>query len=89
MLGADDEAVLRRAIAENRVILTNDLDFGRETGLTGLIPRAVVLMRLHPLSVEARAERAIAFIAAMDGREVGKLFILEAGQVRERALGMS
>jgi hypothetical protein len=46
-------------------------------------------MRLHPLSVEARAERAIAFIAAMDGREVGKLFILEAGQVRERALGMS
>jgi predicted nuclease of predicted toxin-antitoxin system len=89
MLGADDEAVLRHAIAESRVLLTNDLDFGREAELAKLIPRAVILMRLHPLGVEARADRAIAFIATIDGRETGKLFVLEAGQVRERTIGMS
>jgi predicted nuclease of predicted toxin-antitoxin system len=89
MLGADDEAVLRRAIAECRVLLTNDLDFGREAELKGLIPRAIILMRLHPLGVEARADRAITFIAAMDGREAGKLFVLEAGQVRERTIAVS
>jgi predicted nuclease of predicted toxin-antitoxin system len=45
--GADDEALLRRAFAENRILITNDKDFGEKVFRDGIPHKGVVLLRLE------------------------------------------
>jgi predicted nuclease of predicted toxin-antitoxin system len=56
MKGADDEEVMRSAVLENRVIITNDKDFGWLAHLYK--PLGVILLRLK----DERAENKIKII---------------------------
>ena len=45
--GADDEALLRRAFAEDRILITNDKDYGEKVFRDGSPHKGVVLLRLE------------------------------------------
>ena len=44
--GADDDAILHKAFTENRILVTNDKDFGEKVYRQGYPHRGVVLLRL-------------------------------------------
>ena len=44
--GAHDAAILTRALAEDRIVVTNDKDFGEIIFREGLAHRGVILLRL-------------------------------------------
>jgi predicted nuclease of predicted toxin-antitoxin system len=83
--GAADEIVLEMAAAQDRILLTHDLDFGLLSRLQEL-PPTVVLIRLDPLAAQTRAEIVTKFISAPDSIERNMLFVLEPGDVRQRSL---
>jgi predicted nuclease of predicted toxin-antitoxin system len=63
--GVDDDDILRRAQAEDRVLLTFDKDFGDLAFHWGLPARCgVILFRIAIASPDAAAQRVIAAIAA-------------------------
>lgn len=45
--GLDDESVLQRAVAENRILITNDKDFGEMIFRANKPHKGVVLLRLE------------------------------------------
>ena len=47
MRGTDDLSIIQRAIAEERIIVTNDEDFGELVFHQNLKPRGVLLLRLE------------------------------------------
>jgi predicted nuclease of predicted toxin-antitoxin system len=57
--GLDDNAVLQRAFAEERILITNDKDFGEKVFRERLPHRGVILLRLAD-------ERAANKILALD-----------------------
>jgi predicted nuclease of predicted toxin-antitoxin system len=85
--GASDTVVREYAIREQRVLLTNDLDFGLLAEQMREHPPAVVLLRLDPLSASARMDVVSSFFAGIGHAWQGKFFVLEPGSIRERAIG--
>src|SRR5258707_5330955 len=55
--GESDNELVRLAIAQKRVLLTDDLDFGRLAELEERRPPAIILMRLGRLGPAAQAKR--------------------------------
>jgi len=54
--GSDDEAILRRAVAEDRIVITNDKDFGALVFRGKLPHRGVVLLRLDDERAASKVE---------------------------------
>jgi predicted nuclease of predicted toxin-antitoxin system len=54
MPGADDAEVLARAVADGRIIITNDKDFGELIFRSGKAHSGVLLLRLHDESAANR-----------------------------------
>jgi predicted nuclease of predicted toxin-antitoxin system len=54
--GSPDEAVLETAVAQDRILLTNDLEFGLLAERLGKYPPAIVLLRLDPLRAQLRTD---------------------------------
>jgi predicted nuclease of predicted toxin-antitoxin system len=85
MPGAEDEAVYKAAMAEQRILLTNDLDFGLIAERSEHQPLGVVLMRLHPLRPPSRTTLVVSFFATATDPS-GKFVVLEPGVLRTRNL---
>lgn len=65
--GISDDAVLARAVAEDRLVITFDKDFGELVFRRGAKPsRGVVLFRISQPSPAAVAERVTAVLASRD-----------------------
>lgn len=45
--GMEDEEIIDRAISENRIIITNDKDFGEKIFREGRFHNGIILLRLH------------------------------------------
>jgi predicted nuclease of predicted toxin-antitoxin system len=84
--GTPDGEILEAAIAEDRILLTNDLEFGILAERLEIFPPAVVLMRLDPLRADTRADIVTRFFAGMQNDWRGKFFVVEPGLVRERLM---
>lgn len=84
---AADADIFAKAIAENRVVLTFDLDFGEILALAGAAAASVVLIRLNNTRTPFVQKRLEAVIAA-DGTalEKGAIIIVEDGRHRVRDL---
>ena len=84
--GAKDPDILRRAVVENRVLLTSDKDFGELAFRFGL-PGAcgVVLFRLQADSSAALAAQVVAATASRSDW-VGNFSVVERGRIRVRPL---
>jgi predicted nuclease of predicted toxin-antitoxin system len=45
--GISDDKIIETAIAENRILITNDKDFGEKVFRNGMLRRGIILLRLE------------------------------------------
>lgn len=84
--GSSDREVLRRAVAEIRVLITFDKDFGELAFREGLSAvSGVVLFRIAPQSPSHVAQRAVAVLESRDDW-AGHFSVVEADRVRTTPL---
>ena len=82
-----DQAVLAKAIAEKRVVLTFDLDFADIAAAAGAAPVAVILFRLRSAQTARIVDRLQGVLAsAAQALEKGAVVIVEEARVRIRRL---
>jgi predicted nuclease of predicted toxin-antitoxin system len=84
--GEKDDAILARAQAETRVVLTHDKDFGELAFRVGLPAESgVILMRLSGTDPEVDNKRALEAIASRSDWE-GHFSVITVDRVRMRRL---
>ena len=85
--GAADRALLERAVAEARVLLTFDRDFGElAVRELSLMPPGVVLLRFVPAGAAAVTRVTLELLDRSDLAIEGFLSVVEAQHVRQRPL---
>lgn len=84
--GDADLDVFHAASRQERILLTDDLDFGRLAEAEGSHPPAIILARLYPLARPVRVRRIVDVLNSLGEAVVGHLVVIEPGQVRMRAL---
>jgi predicted nuclease of predicted toxin-antitoxin system len=84
MKGAEDEEIMKRAVEEKRVIITNDKDFGRLAGFYK--PQGLILLRLKDESVENKIKLVSFVIASYGEAIVGNFLVVSERKVRVRRL---
>jgi len=84
MKGADDEEVMRSAVLENRVIITNDKDFGWLAHLYK--PLGVILLRLKDERAENKI-KIIQYVLEKYGERIpGNILIVSEKKIRIRSI---
>lgn len=82
--GAPDPEVLSRALAEDRVLLTNDKDFAELTFLQQKAASGIVLIRLPRLRGPEKAARVLEVVGSQGERLYGVFTVVEAEAIRRR-----
>jgi predicted nuclease of predicted toxin-antitoxin system len=84
MKGAEDEEILRLAVKERRVIITNDKDFGRLAGF--FKPPGIILLRLKDESIVNKV-RIVSFVVSSYGDAIlGNILIVSEKKIRTRKI---
>ena len=84
---AADADIFAKAIAEDRIVLTFDLDFGEILALAGAAVVSVVLFRLYNTRTPFVQKRLEAVLAAdATALEKGAIIVVEDGRHRVRDL---
>lgn len=84
--GIGDEEVLGLAEADQRILITEDRDFGELVIRRKLPVLAVLLLELDQLSNRAEAERVLDVVTTLKEQIVGKLVVIEPSRTRLRPL---
>src|SRR5882724_6473101 len=84
--GATDEAVIALAAAEQRILITEDKDFGELVFRKGISVPGLVLLRLATADPRRKAERLLSVIAAHAERLSGQHVVVLDTNVRIRPL---
>lgn len=84
--GITDDEVLDRALLENRVIITEDKDFGDLIYRLGKPAFGVVLLRFHPLDQDNKIETMCRFADLYSSRLKDNLIVIRSGSVRVKPL---
>jgi len=83
----DDQSIVDKAVAEDRVIVTSDLDFSRIVALSRRVVPSVITLRLadmRPVTVNRVVSDAVARFADELGR--GALVTVDERGIRVRSL---
>lgn len=80
--GAADEEVLDRALRENRVLITEDRDFGNLVYGRAHPSAGVVLVRFHTSARGAKPAAVVAAVAQLGSRLRNAFAVVEPGRVR-------
>lgn len=80
--GATDEQVLERALKEKRVLITEDLDFGRLVYARGRSTAGVLLVRFKSRARSAKTATVMDAVAKLGARLQGAFAVVEPGRVR-------
>lgn len=80
--GASDEQVLERALNEKRVLITEDLDFGRLVFSAGRSTAGVLLVRFPNHARLATAATVVEAVAKLGLRLRSAFAVVEPGRVR-------
>lgn len=84
--GVPDDAVLAAAGREERILITEDRDFGEMVVRQRLGVRGLILLELDRLSNAAEATLVTAVVTTHSDKLVGNLLVIEPGRVRVRPL---
>ncbi|HEV7689726.1 MAG TPA: DUF5615 family PIN-like protein [Hyphomonadaceae bacterium] len=82
----DDATILANAHAENRLLLTEDHDFGWLAVRDGRASRGIVLIELHGLSEDIRNARVLAVIGLGEAELAGNFTVVEPSRTRCRPI---
>ena len=66
MNGVDDERLIDFAVAEQRILVTLDLDFGEIYYLSRRHQFGVIVVRVHPATVEKITTALTSFLKSVD-----------------------
>ena len=80
-----DDAVLERATAEMRLLLTNDKDFGELIYRLGKANHGVMLLRLAGLSADSKARVVVEALSTHSNEFARAFSVLSPGLLRIRA----
>ncbi len=88
LAAAEDDEILRLAVAENRVVISEDTDFGALLALSGSRSPSFVLLRsAEPLRPEDQAALLIGNIVAVESDlAAGAVVVFARGRIRVRPL---
>ena len=84
--GAEDTLVLAEAVAQGRILITEDKDFGELVVRLGLPAHGIVLLRMDPADCSAKLDRLREVMAGHAGRLADSFTVIEATRVRFRPL---
>ncbi len=84
---AKDVEVLALAYLQDRILLTEDTDFGDLVVRFGLRTHGVVRLELNALSRQARAQRAVQALTQLGEGAWGAIVSVEPSRTRVRRLG--
>jgi predicted nuclease of predicted toxin-antitoxin system len=84
--GADDETVLRHAATDQRVLLTEDKDFGELVVRLGLPAHGIVLVRMNPADSAAKLARLRELLRDHSARIASSFVVVDESKMRFRAL---
>jgi len=87
MRGALDEEIAQRAVEEDRVIITNDKDFGRLAGFYEL--PGLILLRLKDESAENKVKMVSFLIASHSESILGNVMVVSEKKIRVRRMRKS
>jgi predicted nuclease of predicted toxin-antitoxin system len=84
---ANDEAIIARARAEGRTVVTADLDYPRLLAMEQAIAPALILFRGGQFSEAESVSLSAAALAALSEQELsGSLLVIERHRLRRRQL---
>ncbi len=84
--GAKDDDVLAEALQENRIVVTEDMDFGRLVFAERMGSAGVVLIRIAPWKQDLRRERFCWLLREHSDRLSGSFTVLGEKTWRVRAI---
>lgn len=84
--GADDAAVIALAVREQRILLTNDKDFGNLVVRQGYAVGGVILLRLKQVKARQKAARVLQVVHTLRERLEDHLTVITERGVRLRSL---
>jgi len=87
--GTSDEEVLRRALEEKCILLTNDKDFADLTFLQQRASAGIILLRLARLRSPDKAREVVSAVDDLGDRLLGGMAVIEADVTRVRPLPSS
>jgi predicted nuclease of predicted toxin-antitoxin system len=87
--GADDGTVLRLAFDQERLLLTEDKDFGELVVRLGLPARGIILMRVNPAHTNTKLARFRAVASSAASRVAGCFTVIDEKKTRFRPLPSS
>jgi len=80
--GLDDDAVIRRARAENRILITNDKGFGEKVFRAGVTHAGVVLLRLEDERAAAKINAVRRLLDRYADRLAGRFVVVTEKRIR-------
>ena len=84
MKGAVDEVILARAFDDDRLLLTEDKDFGELVYRLGLQTKGIVLLRFGPRDHNIKISRLLDLLNVHAERLAGSFVVLEVDKIRFR-----
>jgi predicted nuclease of predicted toxin-antitoxin system len=83
---AEDETVLRMAVHESRILLTEDKDFGELVIRLKLPAYGILLIRIHPADSTRKLARLRELLATRANDLPGKFVVIEETKTRFRSI---
>ena len=80
--GINDDDILNRALIEDRIVVTNDKDFGEKVYRDGRLHSGIILFRLHDQSPFAKIAAITGLLEYHSHRLEGAFVIVTEKQVR-------
>ncbi|HUE70694.1 MAG TPA: DUF5615 family PIN-like protein [Pirellulaceae bacterium] len=84
--GSDDQAVLQLAVADQRILLTEDKDFGELVVRLKLPAYGIVLLRVNPADTVAKLARLRDLFTHHSHQLPGSFVVLDETKIRFRSL---
>jgi len=79
---APDEVILESAVAEDRVLVTTDLDFGELAVRHGLPHRGILILRMDDADSHERAATVAMIVSAVGDGLTRQLTVYQRGRLR-------
>lgn len=86
MPSASDEEIVTRAIAEQRILVTEDKDFGELAFKHGHHPIGIIRLVLPGLWPSQKAQRLVEIVTDQSDKLIGLATVVETNRTRSRRI---
>jgi predicted nuclease of predicted toxin-antitoxin system len=84
--GVGDKEIVSRANKNNSILVTSDKDFGELVFRQRLVHNGVILIRLHGIATEKKAEIVLNFVKEYNSKIPNSFSVITKSNIRIRSL---